>query len=116
MFSQAQVLVIKQHRHRHFITRGGVMKPAVARNSAKERAMVGPIFALELLRERRRGRLLRLVGWAYAGLLGQQIIFTWLGERTPALFLADPRFLSYGQLMSYGRLHGSLVQLYFAFL
>src|SRR5947209_6179076 len=82
------------------------MKPAVGRSSAKERPMVGPVFALELLRERRRGRRFWLMGWAYVWFLALQVLLAWLdamGWGASGLVPA-PMFLSSA------RLHGLVVQ------
>src|SRR5262249_41080914 len=51
--------------------------------------MFGPVFTLELLHERRRGRLVRLLPWAYAGLLGFQALVYWI-EATRAARFAGP--------------------------
>ncbi len=52
--------------------------------------MVGPVFALELLRERRRGRYSGLLPWAYAGLLGMQVLMSWVDvvKREPSRLTA----------------------------
>jgi hypothetical protein len=72
--------------------------------------MLGPVFARELLRERRRGRRLRLGGWACAALLAAQILFNWLDTMGHASgVVLRPTFLSSG------RLHALFVE-YFAFL
>jgi ABC-type transport system involved in multi-copper enzyme maturation permease subunit len=67
--------------------------------------MVGPVFALELLRERRRGRWFRLMGWAYAGLLGLEILVAWLDTMGGGR-VYEPRRL----FLSYAKLHGLIAQ------
>jgi hypothetical protein len=51
--------------------------------------MFGPVFTLELLRERRRGRFFPLLPWAYAGLLAWQAAVFWI-EATSAARSAGP--------------------------
>lgn len=48
--------------------------------------MFGPIFSLELTRERRGGLTWRLLPWAYAGLLGFQVLVAWHDATTVNYF------------------------------
>ncbi|HEX5272096.1 MAG TPA: hypothetical protein VFW33_16480, partial [Gemmataceae bacterium] len=56
--------------------------------------MLGPVFTLELLRERRRGRSWRLLGWTYAFFLGFQSVMAWyehgLSSRSTGRFVLTP--------------------------